>query len=269
MELPLYRVNDKKKKKLIFNIEEQAPIIHKMSTIQNNITVKFTLSNNNQIDIDVIVFQTFLILKKLIRFGFINILGAIQEGIINKDKYSCYINTNQINLLDFTEIKLPEHLINNNNNAFNGNNNFNLNENSFLISENDDNNRSILSYRPSQLSKQSFLINYEDEEVRMNFKHKDSGDFYYKISKDPRKDWENESEKKMEKGISKKSSQNLNKIYEEENDIGKMSVNNYSNLMDSTDIDFKNSKNKNALVFNDSEDEEHNDIIEKKRICDF
>jgi adenylate cyclase 10 len=260
LELPLYRVNDKKKKKLIFNIEEQAPIIHKMSTIHNNMTVKFTLSNNNQIDIDVIVFQTFLILKKLIRFGFTNILGAIQEGIINKDKYSCYINNNQINLLDFNEIKLPEHLIDNNNN-------FNLNENSFLISENDDNNRSILSYRPSQLSKQSFLIYYEDEEVRKDFKHKDSGDFYYKVCKDPRKDWDNESEKKTEKVMkvfNKNSSQNLDKIYEEENDIGKMSVNNYSNFMDSIDIDVKNLKNKNALVFNDSEDEEHNDIMGKK-----
>ena len=189
MELPLYRVNDKKKKKLIFDIDSPTPIMYSSSAMHYNIIVKFTLSNNNQIDIDVIVFETFLILKKLIRRGFLNILGVIQQGIISQDKYSCYINNTQLNNIDSIDIKIPEHLVYSN--AM-------LNDNSFLQSENDDNNKSIISYRTSKLSKQSFLIYYDDES---GFINQDSNEYYYKICREPKKDWDNDSEKKMEKSM--------------------------------------------------------------------
>ncbi len=250
MELPLYRVNDKKKKKLIFDIDSPTPIMYSSSAMHNNIIVKFTLSNNNQIDIDVIVFETFLILKKLIRRGFLNILGVIQQGIISQDKYSCYINNTQLNNIDSIDIKIPEHLVYSN--AM-------LNDNSFLQSENDDNNKSIISYRTSKLSKQSFLIYYDDES---GFINQDSNEHYYKICREPKKDWDNDSEKKMEKSMkeyNKKNNQDTkgNTIYEEENEIGKMPINDLrDSVMNSIDI---NNKTKNDLLFNDSIDE-----IEKK-----
>ena len=250
MELPLYRVNDKKKKKLIFDIDSPTPIMYSSSAMHNNIIVKFTLSNNNQIDIDVIVFETFLILKKLIRRGFLNILGVIQQGIISQDKYSCYINNTQLNNIDSIDIKIPEHLVYSN--AM-------LNDNSFLQSENDDNNKSIISYRTSKLSKQSFLIYYDDES---GFINQDSNEYYYKICREPKKDWDNDSEKKMEKSMkeyNKKNNQDTkgNTIYEEENEIGKMPINDLrDSVMNSIDI---NNKTKNDLLFNDSIDE-----IEKK-----
>ena len=250
MELPLYRVNDKKKKKLIFDIDSPTPIMYSSSAMHYNIIVKFTLSNNNQIDIDVIVFETFLILKKLIRRGFLNILGVIQQGIISQDKYSCYINNTQLNNIDSIDIKIPEHLVYSN--AM-------LNDNSFLQSENDDNNKSIISYRTSKLSKQSFLIYYDDES---GFINQDSNEYYYKICREPKKDWDNDSEKKMEKSMkeyNKKNNQDTkgNTIYEEENEIGKMPINDLrDSVMNSIDI---NNKTKNDLLFNDSIDE-----IEKK-----
>ena len=135
-----------------------------------------------------------------------------------------------------------------------------LNENSFLQSENDDNNKSIISYRTSKLSKKSILIYYDDES---GFINQDSNEYYYKISKEPRKEWDNESEKKLEKSMkdyNKKNNQNTkdNAIYEEEKELGKMPIN---NLRDSVmeGIDINNKTKNNSLIFNDSEDE-----IEKK-----
>ena len=118
MDLPLYGNNKEKKKKFLFDIENKAPMEEfKHRRINKHKTIKVVLKNNNQIDINVKVYDKYLITKKLIKMSFLNFLGAIQQGI-SKPKDN-YINNNQllINTLNnfdnnslVDEIKIPQHL---------------------------------------------------------------------------------------------------------------------------------------------------------------
>ena len=118
MDLPLYGFGNEKMKKFLFAIENMAPIMQlKHRKIHKHKTIKLILKNNNQIDINVVVYENYLIVQKLIQMCLLNLLGAIQQGIIN-DKEAFYVNNNQLlsnainngenNLED--EIKIPQHL---------------------------------------------------------------------------------------------------------------------------------------------------------------
>ena len=257
MDLPLYGYNQSKKKKFIFDIENKAPIVEfKHRKIHKHKTIKLTLKNKNQIDINVIVYDNFLIIKKLIKLCFLNLLGAIQQGII-KDKDSCYINTNQLllntlntgenNTLEY-EIKIPQHL------SYFGN----LRKNSFKSSESGDTITRISQYVSKRKRKKSLaLINEDEEEAKKEiFKSDDNDDdsskdseklLFFKKSK-RFKESEKESEKiseKLSEIISEKGSE-----IEPEKESDKES-NKESDIIN----DEKNSNNKK-----DNEDKDNDDI---------
>lgn len=165
MDLPLYGFGGEKKKKFIFDIENMIPIIQtKHRKIHKHKTIKLILKNNNQIDINVVVYDNYLTIKKLIRLCILNLLGAIQQGI-TRDKESFYVNTNQLlsntinngeNNLD-DEIKIPLHI------SILANNR----KNSFKSSDDGDNmtyiNRLVSNRKRNQVLD---LINEDDEDMK-------------------------------------------------------------------------------------------------------
>ena len=205
MDLPLYGFGGEKKKKFIFDIENMIPIIQtKHRKIHKHKTIKLILKNNNQIDINVVVYDNYLTIKKLIRLCILNLLGAIQQGI-TRDKESFYVNTNQLlsntinngeNNLD-DEIKIPLHI------SILANNR----KNSFKSSDDGDNmtyiNRLVSNRKRNQVLD---LINEDDEDTKRDLlKSEEKNDLrnsekiIYMKQTNKFKESEKESEKLSEK----------------------------------------------------------------------
>ena len=296
MSLPLYRLNDKKKKKFIFNIENKSYIAQTSSQVSRNKTVKFLLKNNNQIDINYSIYESYLTLKNLIKMGFLNILGEIQIRI-TKNSDSWNINNYMLSAgnqypID-SEIKIPQHLLNN----------LISRESSFLIPPSEDNSSLISqSFYKRATSKQSFIVNYDDEGNRII-------DYYHQISKgnekeseifkfgdkdseknsdnDSLKDLDEEAKKNQKKRLEKESEKAQNEnIYinggGEQKDIEvednssknnlKINIINDTNSINSSEYhkftyNVNNNKNNNQLIFNESDDENenNNENIEKEK----
>jgi len=115
---PLYNSGMQKKKKFIFDLEGKTQIIqYKHRRDNKHKTVKVILKNKNEIDINAVVYEKYVIIKKLINLGFLNMIGIIQQGITkNKETEE---NNNQLffktlnkvdNNLVVDEIKIPQHI---------------------------------------------------------------------------------------------------------------------------------------------------------------
>ena len=273
MDLPLYDIAKSKKKKFVFDIENKIPIINSgHRKIHKHKTIKLVFKNN-QIDISVKVYDKFLIAKKLIKMCFLNLLGAIQQGITrSKDSY---INNNQllINTLNNNEnnniedeIKLPQHL-----SFFT-----NTRKNSFKSSESGDT-MNLLSQLVSKHNRKKSLalINEDEEEIRKEiFKNeesenddsslKESEKLFY-IKKNRKKiefdrDSEKESDKISEK-LSNNASEKVSKIFDKKSNSEKNTNNekndndNNSNIYitdEENDIeDESNFSEKNQKITND------------------
>jgi hypothetical protein len=115
---PLYNNGIQKKKKYIFDLEGKTQIIqYKHRRDNKHKTVKVILKNKNEIDINSVVYEKYIIMKKLINLGFINLIGIIQQGITkNKETED---NSNQLfvnnlsktdNSLIIDKIKIPQHI---------------------------------------------------------------------------------------------------------------------------------------------------------------
>ena len=304
VDLPLYGFGNEKKKKFLFDIEnKEIPVSFRQTRINKNKFVVLVLKNNNQIDINVKVYDKYLITKKLIRSGLLNILGAIQQGITkNKDNH---INNNQILMNNMNnaenndieeEIKIPQHLSLFQNNA---------RKNSIISSESGDT-MTIISqlYSKRQRKKSLALINEDEEDIKKERNNKEESEesensslkdseqlFYVKKTKRKRNNEESsdkESEKSEKTGkdtekifgdksyseISRKDQKERNAnindddiyITDEENDIE-----DEENLIEKNHKiklmnDFRNNINKMNNFDYDDEEEYKNDIINKNKL---
>ena len=217
VDLPLYGYNNDKKKKFIFDIESKEQTTQFRSRrVNKHKTIKFILKNKNEIDINVKVYDKYLIAKKLIKSCLLNILGAIQQGI-SKNKENCTNNNqlllNTLNNLENNpiedEIKIPQHL-----SYF-----VITKKNSFQSSESGDNMTHISQFVSKNKRKNSLgLINEDEEDKKEHTDEEEEENDDNSFNPDkliPKKykkklkfeDSENESEKPSENIISEKKSE--------------------------------------------------------------
>ena len=217
VDLPLYGYNNDKKKKFIFDIESKERTTQFRSRrVNKHKTIKFILKNKNEIDINVKVYDKYLIAKKLIKSCLLNILGAIQQGI-SKNKENCTNNNqlllNTLNNLENNpiedEIKIPQHL-----SYF-----VITKKNSFQSSESGDNMTHISQFVSKNKRKNSLgLINEDEEDKKEHTDEEEEENDDNSFNPDkliPKKykkklkfeDSENESEKPSENIISEKKSE--------------------------------------------------------------
>ena len=264
MDLPLYGFENEKKKKFIFDIENKVSTVNfKHRGINKHKTIKLVLKNN-QMDVNVKVYDKYLITKKLIQLCLLNLLGAIQQGI-SKSKDN-YINNDQllINTLNnmdnnsiVNEIKIPQHL-----SCFSD-----YRKNSFKSSEDGDNIQIISKFvSKAKRTKSLALINEDDDKDEEEEGEKDDD---YSSIKDSEKLFFIKKNKKKEEGSDKQSDKTSIKLSEKNSQkvSGKILSLDKSDSEDKKDNDEKNEKtiNKKEEIENEKENfiyvtDEENDI---------
>ena len=259
VDLPLYGYDNEKKKKFIFDIENKTQDVEfKHRRLNKHKTIKVVLNNKSEIDINVKVYDKYLIAKKLIKSCILNFLGAIQQGIA-KNKENNINNQllfNNLNNIDNTsyedEIKIPRHL-----SVFS-----NIVQRNSLKSSESGDAMTILSQivSKSQRKKSLALINEDEEEIKKdlikneesekdleNSSLKDIEKLIFEKNKKKKKEMkeiEKSSKKKSEKGKINKNERDINNnddeiyITDEENDID-----------DEDSLSEKNQKFKNTCDF--------------------
>ena len=282
MDLPLYGGEKEKMKKFLFDIENKTPNTQfKKRRTNKHKTVKVVLKNNNQIDINVKVYDKYLIAKKLIHFGLLNLFGAIQQGITkSKDDY---INNNQLllntmnnfennSLID--EIKIPQHL-----SIFN-----NTKKNSFISSESGDN-INIISHLVSKHKRQKSLAlineDEDDEEIKKEILNKEKGEndddensslkdseklIFVKKRKKNKESDDDGSEKESEKASLKFSEKNSEKEFDKNSE----KASEKESIKISEDKSY-NEKNKKDKKDNDDDvyiTDEENDIEDEENLSE-
>ena len=117
VDLPLYGYDNEKKKKFLFDIENKTQNVEfRHRRVNKHKTIKVVLKNKSEIDINVKVYDKYLIAKKLIKSCLLYFLGAIQLGIAknadnNINNQLLFNNLNNIDNNDLEdEIKIPRHL---------------------------------------------------------------------------------------------------------------------------------------------------------------
>ena len=288
---PLYNNGIQKKKKFIFDLEGKTQIIqYKHRRDNKHKTVKVILKNKNEIDINAVVYEKYIILKKLINLGFLNMIGIIQQGITkNKETEE---NNNQLffktlnkvdNNLVVDEIKIPQHI-----SVFG-----NVRKSTFKRAKNRDPN-SLASQIASKAKRTASLTlikedddkddeeeeeeedddqssSKESEMLRAKKKEKDKNKKTEENSIDKASENDKNEEKKEDKEIENKNSKEIKDNNDNDNnDDNKDNDNNNDNnkdnedKKDNEDIKDKNEDNKDSKEKNDDkyifETDEENDI---------
>ena len=256
MDLPLYGFDNEKKKKFLFEIENKTPAVeYRQRRINKLKTIKLVLKNNNQMDVNVKVYDKYLITKKLIHMCLLNLLGAIQQGITkSKDNYTIseQLLINTLNNMDNSsledEIKIPQHLT-----YFS-----NPRKNSFKSSESGDNMQIISQFvSKSKRTKSLALINEDDDndeegenEENENSSIKDSEKLFF-IKKN----------KKKEEGSDKGSNKNSIKLSEKFSEKGSERILCLDDSEDKKDNDENKEKSENNIINkNETENDKENFI---------
>ena len=253
MDLPLYRLEKEKKKKFVFDIENKEQTSQFRSRrLNKHKTVKVILKNKNEIDINVKVYDKYLIARKLIKSGLLNILGAIQQGITkDKDNYenNSQLIFNKLNNIENNafedEIKIPQHL------SFFTNNK----KNSMKSSDSGDNMKLISQYVSKTTRKKSLALINEDEEEKKEA-HSDDED-----KNEDKDDNSNNSEKLILKDKKKKNSDENS---ENESEKASKLLSENKSEGEKSKEDSKEKKSEENKIFSDEE----NDIEDEDNLSD-
>ena len=243
---PLYNYGNQKKKKFIFDLEGKTQIIqYKHRRDNKHKTVKVILKNKNEIDINVVVYEKYLITKKLINLGFLNLIGIIQQGITkNKETEE---NNNQLffktlnkdSNLVVDEIKIPQHI-----SVFG-----NVRKSTFKRLKNRDPN-SLASQIVSKTKRAGPLTLIEEDDGNDEEEEDD--------------DDENSSSKESEMLPDKKKEKNKNKK-EDEKLIDKTSENDKNEEKEEEKKEYEDIENKNSEHNEENMDKKDNNVNKEKK----